>query len=144
LNNRFQAQERQKDRDEQRKYAKLQAREKWTEQDILRIRDLLESMMKLFTEEKTLWWDEVILDDKKEAGVLTEREYKKASGMLIARIPERTQETALTLELIARLVYSFENGDIVSSYESFEQAAKAWDSFDKAGPHPHKENKKRK
>jgi hypothetical protein len=144
LNNRFQAQERQKDREEQRRHANIQAREKWTERDILRIMDLLESMMKLLTEEKTLWWDEVILDDKKEAGVLTESAYKKARGMLIARIPERIQETALTLELIARLVYSFEKGDIVSSYERFAQAAEAWNSFDKAGPHPHKESKKRK
>jgi len=143
LNNRFQAQERQKDREEQRRESKIQAREKWTERDILRIMDLLESLMKLLAEDKNLEWEQVILEDKKTAGVITQKEYMKAGGMLFVRIPERIQENANTLELMARLVYSFEKGDMVSSYEKFADAVQSWNSFDREGAHPHTENKKR-
>jgi hypothetical protein len=54
ISNRAQAKEREKDRQEQRREAKIQVREKWIERDILTVMSMIESLSKLDVEHMVL------------------------------------------------------------------------------------------
>jgi hypothetical protein len=66
----------------------------------VRIMDLFESIMELLREDKNAEYDQVILEDKNTAGLLTKQEFMRAVGTLIARISELIAETHDTLELL--------------------------------------------
>jgi hypothetical protein len=129
ISNRYQAQERQKDREEQRRDARIQAREKWIEQDLLRIRDLLDKVMSPLTEEKRISLDQIILENKETAGLITNDEYIISERTLAARVSERFGEISNTVELMSRLVTSF-GKPIVTIYNKFVGAVREWKYID--------------
>ena len=101
LNNRFQAQERDKDRQEQRREAIVQAKEKWTERDILKIMESIEKVMRLVSG---------------AANVDTNLQPTDEQLSLI------NKEFLQTADTIAQLVYSFDDNNIHSGFRDFTSA----------------------
>ena len=157
VNQRFEAKERDKDRAEKRRDAKIQAREKWIERDILKIMDYLDTMLKLYSEEKFLQLqNDIALEaierfpstpeeflalmqrvsqiqvvaplapeilnnleevyDSEEPKLKAIKELELRTHRNRERIKEVSDESRRIFDTMSRLVYSFEEEDIVLGY----------------------------
>jgi hypothetical protein len=97
--------ERDKDRQEQRRDARIQAREKWTERDILKMMDSIEKILKLV------------------GGAVNVDTCLKPTDEELSAINKEFMQTADT---IAQLVNSFADDDIYSGYRDFTAAIYAF------------------
>jgi len=122
LNNRFQAKERDKDRLEQRREAGIQNRQKWIERDILKIMDSVESLLSLFSELQNLGLRNYSILKQKDGSLFTQDELKLKVKEGHERFQEAIYESNQAFDLIGRLVFSFEEEDIHSSYSKFLDA----------------------
>jgi hypothetical protein len=126
LNNRFQAKERDKDRDENRRAAKIQAREKWIERDILKIIDLIEQTLTVVSEVHNFNARVGLLDSRKRSRQMSTDEFNKEFKSFLDRVPDLLFEGDRTFAKIEELVYSFPDPEIISSYKDFESARKIY------------------
>jgi hypothetical protein len=99
LNLRFQSIESNKDRAEQRRQLEIHAREKWTEHDVLRVMDAIETIIKLISE---------IIHTRSE---LTDDELAAVN-----------KEYLQTGDKVIQLVNSFNDKDILKGFNDFTSA----------------------
>jgi len=119
LNNRFQAKEKDKDREEQRREAKIQSKEKWIERDILKMMDALEKMLRLLADSRSWQNQHELLTDGKSSGVLTQQELVSKLRSVYDKVSNMFSEVSQIGSEIFTLVDSFEETEIVSSYAEF-------------------------
>lgn len=116
LNNRFQAQQRQKDRDEARKEAKIQIREKWIERDIMKIMDSVERLLILFADTRNLNRRTDSFGELRKTLLITEDEAKIELKAIYKKADSLVAEINQTMDTMSRLVYSFDEAEITSNY----------------------------
>lgn len=103
------------------KEAKIQAKEKWIERDILAIMGSIEQLLKTISTIASyeLWRD--ILDEDVKAGMYSEEEYFSKLKLNTETIRGLGLEKLQTLNEISRLVWSFED-EIIEGYNKFNTA----------------------
>jgi len=124
--NRFQAKEREKDRLEQRREAKIQTREKWIERDILKIMDSMEHLTTLMSEVENLSLRLIFVQNAKESSLLSTAEFTQELKVVYARVPVLTFESNRVLNIMANLVNSFEEPEINLSFKDFRSIGRAY------------------
>lgn len=119
INNRFQSKEKEKDRLEQRRDARIQAKEKWIERDILRVMDSIETTLKLLsrTSSNKIQLEHIL--DGKISGLLTQEESDEKLRSLYNDLMAAYIEVNQAKDVISRIVYSFEDTEINTTYDNF-------------------------
>src|SRR6266498_3468826 len=122
ISNRFQAKEHEKERLEQRRITKIQAREKWEERDILEIIELVEKLLKDVSEIKK-HVSIVSLRSAKNKDPLTVDEFIKRVELSAGNLVDQLLECKQTTDKLAWLAHSFDDTKILSGYVDFTLAA---------------------
>ena len=117
INNRFQSNERDKDREEKRREAKMQTVEKSIGGDIDKVLDFLASLIKVLSEHGNYEYKTYVREKLRERGVISEDEYKREVNLQVESIVAQTQEAITLMDSIGGLVYSFDD-EISSKYDA--------------------------
>ena len=112
LTNRFQSRERDKDRAEQRREAKIQAREKWIERDVPRTMELVEKMLILLGDYQSMDKEMHSLVGGIKAELITNEEFRTGMKSLFSKIPLIMLEANHLVIEIEKLVFSFKEEKI--------------------------------
>ncbi|MEP7135800.1 MAG: hypothetical protein ABI904_12790 [Chloroflexota bacterium] len=126
LNNRFQAKEREKDRNEQRREVKIQTKEKIIGGDILKLMDSIEVVLKILSSAMNLFSNYENIDKRKEYGLLTPTEAKKKMISLDNEMPSIYDELNTVLNAMNRLIFSFAEEEILENFKDFMQACQVY------------------
>jgi hypothetical protein len=119
VTNRHQAKEREKDRLEQRREAKIQAREKWMERDILKIMDYVDTMVMMLSESRNLGLERSNILEQIENPLFTEDNIKSQAKLNFQRFLEVTFESNKTFDMMGKLALSFHDKSIDDGYFEF-------------------------
>lgn len=118
-NNRFQAKEHDKDREEKRKEASVHAKEKLIERDIQKIMDSIELILELSSKRRGKGFQFRTIIDGKESGLLTHEEANVQARLLYDTFSVEFTQVNQSLDMMSRLVRSFEDPQIISAYNTF-------------------------
>lgn len=119
ISNRYQAEEKDKDRLEQRREAKIQSREKWMERDILKLMDFLDDLLNSFTEKSIFESDFADLQNEIENGLPANQELLANIQSERKRFKAIDNESTRTIDRMSKIVFSFEDEEIKSAFVSF-------------------------
>jgi hypothetical protein len=122
INNIFQAKEKEKDRLEQRRINRIRAKEKWMEQDILKIMDTVGDIRRLFVGlTNAASQVERVIDGRKK-GEYSDEEYEsKMKKLGTDFVIDLTTKYEILNDVLITQVYSFDE-EVVSAYEKYNTA----------------------
>lgn len=119
INNRFLAKERDKDRHEQRREAKIQLKLELTKSAMQVVDDSITNILKLHSE--ALYINSVEMEHLSlllDTGILKKEEYLAKSKSYLERLDITNKESKLELDTISRIAYSFDD-EISTEYGNF-------------------------
>lgn len=120
---RNQAIEREKDREETRREARIQNRVKWIEKDILEMMDLVGKEIQVLEDLQSLPYQVALLRKTKEGNIITKEEFEIQIKPLFIKASNQISESLHIFTIMGVLVSSFEKDtDIYSAYLEFFEA----------------------
>jgi hypothetical protein len=122
LNNNFQTKEREKDRQEQKREASIQSREKLEERDVLKVMDAGERLVKLLAEWTSVPYQYTFIKRGKDIGFITEEDFKEQVLSLQSKGPSQAIEIKQLQSLIEIIIYSFPGTELFSTCSDFINA----------------------
>ena len=106
------------ERRQKEKEARIQAREKWIERDIVKVMESVDNLLAMFSEARALKLRRQSIIEQNQAGLYTDEELQlslKESHQTAANV---VVESNRTFDTISRFVYSFEEDEIKSAFNN--------------------------